>query len=575
MTIKKSKIYRKIFFTHIIIIVFLIFALDLFFIKHVYNNISENRYYINEKVAYDVNDVINKLSASKDTIIRSAYSNVSTINDIIDFLNTNKVTYLKNKLDKFSNNNNYFYNGIENFVKLSFTSSEDLQCISFISFKRSEENSFNRINEIIEKRLTKEELENSQNISNITYGDNVINFKRRIRSPINLKDEGILTLTYNLNELYKIVEKYDKESDVIILDNNKNIVYSSKNKLMNQKFEALEKMNYGSKELKLDRNYYINIVPNKLGLKIISITPKVNLKNIPFEFYRSLIIIDLIVYIISRTIIFLRLKKINSRIDNVIFTMDKVKNGNFNAHIPLTNDNDEINYISENFNEMCDELNKYIEKSYLAKIKEKKAEMLALQSQINPHFLYNTLESIRMKAICNDDKEVSNMLYSLAFLFRKQVKDKDVITIKDEIEYCKRYIEIFKFRFFDKFDFKIECEEDLLNKQILKFTIQPLIENYFIHGIRLCDRDNLLSIKIYKNNFDINIVIEDNGNGINEEKACVLNKRLKNREYEGKSIGVSNSNERIIIAYGVKYGIRVKRKEKGIKIIINIPCREV
>ena len=133
-------------------------------------------------------------------------------------------------------------------------------------------------------------------------------------------------------------------------------------------------------------------------------------------------------FILSQGVSYFKLKVLGDRTNNILNAMDKVKNGNLDVEIPLTSDSDEINYIAENFNYMCKDLNKYIDKIYKAELEQKKCEMLALQSQINPHFLYNTLESIRMKAICNGDKEVGKMLYTLSFLFRKQLKEKNIIS---------------------------------------------------------------------------------------------------------------------------------------------------
>lgn len=201
---------------------------------------------------------------------------------------------------------------------------------------------------------------------------------------------------------------------------------------------------------------------------------------------------------------------------------------------------------------------------------------MALQSQINPHFLYNTLESIRMKAICNGDIEVGRMLYILAFLFRNQLKENDIIPIKNEINYCQKYLEIFKFRYEEKFEFTINCPEEILDKQIIKFTLQPLIENYFVHAIKLENNDNRISINIKEKNNKIIIEIEDNWKGIEREKIKKLNRILSVRGNGGKSIGITNANERIGILYGEEYGIRILENIKvGTKIIVIIQKREV
>ena len=258
--------------------------------------------------------------------------------------------------------------------------------------------------------------------------------------------------------------------------------------------------------------------------------------------------------------------------------MEEVKSRNLKARIPIDNEKDEIRYISENFNEMCMELDKYINKSYLAEINQKKAEMVALQNQINPHFLYNTLECIRMKAICNGDKEVGKMLYNLSFLFRKQVKDNNIITLKGELDYCTKYMEIFKFRYKDKFDFNIDCPSEFYNNEMIKFTLQPLVENYFVHGILLDEKDNFIEIKVVKLNDKLKIIIDDNGRGIPINRLKELNENISEGSLENtgeKSIGIINAQERIVGTYGEDYGIKLENNSKGTRVIVTIPCKEV
>ena len=261
--------------------------------------------------------------------------------------------------------------------------------------------------------------------------------------------------------------------------------------------------------------------------------------------------------------------------------MDEVKAGNLDIRINITDDKDELNYIATQFNNMCRDLKKYIEISYLAEmnkreaeLSKKNAEMLSLQSKINPHFLYNTLESIRMKAISNGNREVGRMLFLLGNLFRNQLKEDDVITIGKEIIYCKEYLELFKFRYDDKFNYYIDCEEELLNKEIIKFILQPLVENYTVHGIRREDYDNELYIHIFKYDNNIKIVIEDNGIGIDKNRIIEINKRIREKDFSGKSIGIANTHERIMLLYGEGYGIRVDEEfESGTRIILDIPMR--
>ncbi|MGL5417636.1 MAG: sensor histidine kinase [Clostridium sp.] len=128
----------------------------------------------------------------------------------------------------------------------------------------------------------------------------------------------------------------------------------------------------------------------------------------------------------------------------------------------------------------------------------------------------------------------------------------------------------------DVFSYKINCEKDIENKEIIKFALQPLIENYFVHGIILDRKDNYLEINIFKNEEEINIEIMDNGKGIEEERLEEVNNYLEEGQGVGTSIGLSNANERIKIAYGTNYGIKIKKgRESGVVIKVNIPCKEV
>lgn len=576
MEIKKSTIYKRLFATYMIVTIFLIGTLDFYFINRFFKNNIDRSTYINEKVSYDVNEEINKINDSSNKIIENMYSDISVLEDILLFMNLDKVSYLRTKLDKFSQNNSYYYNGIERFVNLSFGLNDSLEEISFISYERMEKNSFNRRNQIKTEHVEKNEFLSANSFNNISTNKNTIEFVREIKNPVNLKAQGIIIIKYNLNHVNDVFKKYEDKHQIIIVDSDGYVIHSSDKDYDYEKYRYYDEILNSNKEAKLEKSYYINKTVNPLGIISVAKIGKSEVNKVSIGLINSIVFVDALVLIISLSIIYIKLKLLSDRTDKVLFAMDEVKNGNLEVEIPITSDNDEINYISENFNKMCKDLNEYIKKIYLSEIEQKKAEMTALQNQINPHFLYNTLESIRMKAICNGDKEVGKMLYTLSFLFRKQVKDSNIITLKEELDYCTKYIEIFKFRYYDNFNFEISCPSELEKYKINKFTIQPLIENYFVHGIRLEDCDNLLKIEVYREENDILINIIDNGKGVTRTTLEIINYKLTQREKLGNSIGISNVNERIVNEYGENYGVRLKQnKDRGVTLIIKISCKEV
>ncbi|MBU3107776.1 sensor histidine kinase [Clostridium gasigenes] len=576
MRIKKSMIYKRIFSIYMIMVIFLISSLDIYIIKKQLTNIKENSLYINEEIAYDVNEEINNINNNTNLIIKNMYNDKYIINDVIDFLEVDSVTYLKGKLDKFSISNDYFYKGIEKFTKDSFNINESLVNISFISYSRHEESSFNRRNQIKIKENKRDYLGEKYNFSNIVCEKNSISYIREIREPTTLEAKGEIICTYDLSRIKKNISIYEDIYEVMILDDNGNVVYDSNEEYEYEQYPSFSRLMEAKEDIKLDKNYYIRKAVNSSALVTIVKTPEVKMNDLPKEFFSSLFFIDILLFIIVEGVLYIKLKKLSDRTDTLLLAMERVENGELNIPIFITKENDELNYISQNFNDMCKKLNEHIEKSYLAELNQKSAEMVALQNQINPHFLYNTLESIRMKAICNGDKEVGKMLYILAFLFRRQVKEKNIITIKSELEYCEKYLEIFKFRYDEKFEYTVDCDEELLNKEIIKFTLQPLIENYFVHGIRLENDDNKLSIEIRIEKDDIVIYIKDNGFGIDEEKIEIINEMLKKRINLGESIGLLNAHERIVIKYGKDYGIKlINNKNKGVMVVVKLPCKEV
>lgn len=252
----------------------------------------------------------------------------------------------------------------------------------------------------------------------------------------------------------------------------------------------------------------------------------------------------------------------------------QVTTGDFRVRLTAGSKKDELDMIAENFNDMCGKLETYITKSYLEEIERKNAWMQALQSQINPHFLYNTLEAIRMKAICNGDREVGKMLYSMVVLFRSQLKEADIITLGQELDYCKQYMELFEYRYQNSFHSSVECPAELLSMPVIKFVLQPVIENYFIHGIQRDRQDNLVRVVAQRRDDTLYLYVQDNGCGMDaallEEKNSQLKENCIPKNNTG-SIGIENVNRRIKAAYGDNYGVSIEEAQPcGLRVILRL-----
>lgn len=167
------------------------------------------------------------------------------------------------------------------------------------------------------------------------------------------------------------------------------------------------------------------------------------------------------------------------------------------------------------------------------------------------------------------------MLYSLAVTFRAQLKEADVITLAQELHYSKKYMELFEFRYPGQFETILECPEEYLQIPVIKFVLQPIIENYFIHGIRMKEKDNFIRISVERGK-EVRIVVEDNGNGMEEKVLAAKNRELAEDFMETRaSIGVANVNRRLKAVYGKEYGIHMEaRPGGGLRVILRFQPQE-
>ena len=221
-----------------------------------------------------------------------------------------------------------------------------------------------------------------------------------------------------------------------------------------------------------------------------------------------------------------------------------------------------------------------INKIYSIKLRQKEAELNSLQNQINPHFLYNTLESIRGAALYHGIHDIAAMSKALSLLFRYSISERVLVSIKEELQHLENYMSIQNFRFENKFELQYNIPPDLLNYRILKLTLQPLIENSIKHGLEMKLGRGTVKIEILVLDNTIKIQISDDGLGIAPKKVEELNKSLTNDKYQpgsesdnsGTGIGVKNVNSRIKLYFGEQYGLKFRDALVGTTVEITLPA---
>ncbi|WP_058309037.1 cache domain-containing sensor histidine kinase [Gracilibacillus massiliensis] len=245
----------------------------------------------------------------------------------------------------------------------------------------------------------------------------------------------------------------------------------------------------------------------------------------------------------------------------------RLEHGDFKAQVQVRS-NDEVGQLGYRFNSMVEQIQRLIDTKYKLEIQNKHSELKALQSQINPHFLYNTLDMLRWTARLENAPDTSKSIEDLSTLFRINLSQGKVwIPLEDELKYVKSYMELQKRRLGDSFHYAIFIEAGLAKSIVLKLMLEPLVENSFKHGFRQSQQNKKIMIRCYLKENDMVIDCLDNGIGIDLEKV----QQLFDATEEHDSYALKNVQDRITNAFGKSYGIEIVETETGACVRIKVP----
>ena len=262
-------------------------------------------------------------------------------------------------------------------------------------------------------------------------------------------------------------------------------------------------------------------------------------------------------------------KKITRPLQRLRNAMAKVQEGDFEkAGIEVETEN-EIGSLTSSFNVMTEKIQELMQENVREQEEKRKSELKALQSQINPHFLYNTLDSIIWMAEGKKNEEVVLMTASLARLLRQSISNEDeVVSIWQETEYVKSYLTIQKMRYKDKLEFEIHVDPSIRYVNIIKLVLQPLVENAIYHGLKYKESKGMLQVRGYESGENAVIEIIDNGVGMSKETLDHIFEKHK-VNYHSNGVGVYNVQQRLQLYYGKDYGITYQ-SEPGIGTTVTI-----
>jgi two-component system sensor histidine kinase YesM len=395
--------------------------------------------------------------------------------------------------------------------------------------------------------------------------------------------ENILKIDIDYNIISKNIMNEKMESNLYVC-NDKFILFSNKtNKVGTDKFESIDLIE--DKNIKLKDFFKFKI--NSDQWKIIVTADDVNpLSEIVEQKY---ILFGLIIFnlLLPTIIITLFSDSIGYRVKLLSLYLRKVENEEF-ITIENSQGKDELGSLIRSYNLMVLRIKELIEvvlkrdvEKQRLELSKKQAELKALQSQVNPHFMFNTLESIRMRSLIKGEEETAGIIENLSVLLRKTINwGEDHVIIDEEMIFVERYLQIQKYRFGEKLSFNFYVMEECRNIKIPKLSIVSFVENACVHGVEEVSHNACISITIFKDQNNLTIEISDTGNGIDEKKLQEIRAKLIDANIDmlnnSKSTGVLNTYLRLQNYWNgnMKFEINSEIKE-GTQIVIQISLEEL
>lgn len=388
-------------------------------------------------------------------------------------------------------------------------------------------------------------------------------------------ERPVLTISFKLDTLTSLFEKSIPDgSRYLILDPDNRIVASSESRRITQVYkdnwvEQLQQAGSGTRRITLDG---VNMIvcfdrSQVTGWMSIVMTPESTLVGSLVPVIRaSTILMAVIMGIVALIFAYFISGKITNPIKQLLAAMRSVGEGDFQTRVVVST-NDEFGILLQRFNLMNDRIRLLVSENYEIKLKEQEAEIHALNMQMNPHFLYNTLNVMNWMAIENDQKELSKMLVCLSnMLHYTSRKEWGAVHLSEEIEWMKNYFYIMTVRFEEKFTVSYEIDSMLYDYKVPRLLFQPFVENAILHGFDQTESGGLIRIRGWVDDGTRYFEVADNGRGMSSDAVNAILYR------ESSSIGIKNTIARIRMTYGEEYGVVISSKPGfGTKVTITLP----
>lgn len=423
----------------------------------------------------------------------------------------------------------------------------------------------------------------SSHVQNVVAGryEWVVTLSRGLQNKNTREPEGVFFVDLNYSSISELCDSISlgNRGYIYILDAQGNLIYHPQQQLLysglkNEKIE--EVLNTKEKSfLTEDGKLYCVSKSSETGWTVVGVAYTADLLKNSAEATRIYSVSAVFILLAALALAGVLSREITKPIKQLTDSMREVEKGNFDHAMLEVYGENEISRLSTNFNLMTTEIKHLMEQNLEEQRQKRKSELMALQAQINPHFLYNTLDSIIWMAEWGKNKEVVLMTSSLAKLLRQSISNQnEMVRIEDEVEYTRSYLTIQKMRYKDKLEYEILVEPEILKFKVAKLILQPLVENAIYHGIKYKEGKGKVQVEGFRRGEELILSVTDDGIGMTEEQlARIFEKR--ETDMRRNSVGVLNVHERIRLYYGKEYGLTFESvRNVGTKVEIHIPYLE-
>lgn len=385
---------------------------------------------------------------------------------------------------------------------------------------------------------------------------------------------GLLCMNFTNASLQQIMEfEGASNMEIVVADTDGMVVASQNTEKMGQQVDYMEDMKGSSGTFTREGRMYIYQRVENWNFYVVSIIPTLELYRASIHTIVIITLIWIMLILISMRIIRQIIRRVYTPLDNVVNKMDDVAAGSLKTRINVENMGEDFSKLAVGFNSMMEEIQILMEQVKLEQHQIEQQRFNALQAQIQPHFLYNTLECIHWQAVADGNQEISTLVKALAKYYRICLsKGRDVITLGMELEHVRNYLIIQNMRYDNIIGSVYDIDEGVKNAMIPKLTLQPLVENSIYHGMKVKEgKKGTIFITVKREKTDILITVSDTGTGMTQQQIDEMNQHLS--EYEDSfGYGVRNVNKRIELLYGKGFGLfYLKNESGGVTVKIHIP----